>query len=75
MKERELILKSQIDVLNGLQYTTAYTGELGKVKHGTYVSYNEVIKVLNQKKQELQKLKEEDKKFSFKRLKDKLSPK
>jgi O6-methylguanine-DNA--protein-cysteine methyltransferase len=32
--------------LRALQYSTAYTGELGQIKQGSYVSYGQITKLI-----------------------------
>lgn len=52
-----IILQGQIEVLEQLQYTRAYTGELGNIKEKSYVLYADVISLLNKKRRSLKNLK------------------
>lgn len=52
---RKAVLQGQIDVLNQLDYTTAYNGELGKLKQSTYVIFADVVKLRNEKRVEIRK--------------------
>lgn len=50
------ILQGQIEMLNELQYTTAYSGELGNLKQSSYVLYADILKVMNEKRKTLKDL-------------------
>ncbi len=50
-------LQNEIDVLLQLNYTTAYKGSLDKLEIKSYVVYDDVIKLLNDKRKELKELK------------------
>lgn len=55
--EQEKKLKDQIEILLELNHTTAYTGTLEKLEQHSYVLYSDVLKLLNQKREALKKLK------------------
>jgi hypothetical protein len=50
------VLQGQIEVLEQLEYTQAYTGELGNLKQSSYVLYSDVINLLNKKRKDLKDL-------------------
>ena len=50
------VLQGQIEVLEQLEYTHAYTGELGNLKQSSYVLYADVLKILNEKRKALKDL-------------------
>jgi hypothetical protein len=52
---RKAVLQGQIDVLDQLNYTTAYNGELSKLKQSTYVVFADVVKLRNEKRTEIRK--------------------
>lgn len=52
-------LQAQIEVLLELNHVIAYSGELGDIKINSYVPYSDVLKILNDKRKTLAKLKKE----------------
>lgn len=50
------VLQGQIEMLNVLQHTIAYTGELGNLKQSSYVLYADILKVMNEKRKTLKGL-------------------
>lgn len=51
-----VVLQGQIEMLNELQHTTAYNGELGNLKQSSYVLYADILKVMNEKRKMLKDL-------------------
>jgi len=47
------ILQAQIEILEQLQPTTAYTGSLDRLEQKSYILYADVIKLLNDKRKQL----------------------
>jgi hypothetical protein len=56
-EKKKLELEAQISVLLQLEYVTAFTGTLDNIQQKSYVLFSEVLKLLNQKRSELRKIK------------------
>lgn len=54
---KKLILEAEIELLLSLKHETAFTGDLSSLKQRSYVEFSQVIKLLNEKRIELKKLK------------------
>jgi len=55
MNEKEK-LKVELDLLLSLNYVSAWTGSLGDLRHGSYVKFSDITKLINEKKSKIQKL-------------------
>lgn len=47
------VIETQINLLQNLNYTQAYTGSLDKIEQKSYVLYADILKTLNEKRKEL----------------------
>lgn len=57
MTEEEVI-EREIKLLQSFPWVSAYTGELGKTKQGSYVEMFEITKAIGRRRQELKRIKE-----------------
>ena len=48
--------EAQIDILLELKHTTAYTGELGKLKQDSYVLYSDILEIIKNKRNSIKEL-------------------
>jgi len=46
-------LQAQIEILEFLQHTTAYTGDLSNLQQKSYVLYSDVIDLINELRREI----------------------